>query len=128
MIAQTEAPVSFAPAIPVAPVKTDRRTHRRRDIARDLWLTDMRGQTRVNCHCRNISAGGMYADAPVGYGLAVGQRYELCFGGDQERPRSLLMGNSLGYATVIRTQVRPAGDDDAVGLALRFDAPKYLPI
>lgn len=106
---------------------SESRIHHRRGIAVDLYLTDLRGETVLRCRCNNISAGGLFAVAPVGYGLAVGQRYEL-----RARPidgrADLLLGDSLGYGTIIRTQFAPADAADGVGVAVRFDVPQYLSV
>lgn len=127
---------------PDAPPEGDHREHHRRQAAMDLWLTDLSGETVLRCQCHNLSAGGLFAIAPVGFGLAVGQRYELRIAPTLERGSSLLLGDSLGYATVIRTQLRadadrselrtnhrpPLPNDATVGFAVRFDTPQYLPV
>ncbi len=118
-----------SPAVPRSLVaKTiEQRSHRRRKVAMDLWLTDLSGDLVLRCQCRNVSAGGLYATATVGYGLAVGQRYELRLSPGTGKSGSLLLGDSLGYATLIRTHMRAEGDPNLIGVAARFDAVQYLP-
>lgn len=104
------------------------RAHHRRPVRQDLWLTDIFGDTVFRCACTNLSAGGLYGTAPLGYGLAVGQRYELRLAPLNSVPGSLLIGDSLGYGTIIRTHLRTEGSEPSVSFALRFDTPQYLPL
>ncbi len=46
-------------------------------LAGDLWMIDHAGSTVVRCRCLAASATGMRLCVPAGYGVAVGQRYEL---------------------------------------------------
>jgi hypothetical protein len=106
----------------------ENREHHRRQVDQELWLTDMSGENVLNCRCRNLSAGGLHATAPVGFGLAVGQRYQLRLAAGTGHGGSLLFGDSLGYATVIRTHLKLDDDEESVDFAARFDSPQYLPI
>jgi len=107
----------------------DQREHHRRHVHQDLWLSDLSGETVFRCTCRDLSAGGLYATAPVGYGLAIGQRYELRLAPELgNSPGSFLLGDSLGYATIIRTRLDTHSGEEAVGFAARFDSPRYLPL
>ena len=108
--------------------RSDKRQHVRRPSERELWLSDLQGETVLRCKCKDLSAGGIFATAPIGYGLAVGQRYELLLEPTPEPGGSLLVGASLGYATIIRTHMKLGDDDATVGFAMRFDQPKYLPL
>ena len=69
----------------------------------------------IRGECRNISENGLYVVAPIGYGLAVGQRYVFHVGspGDHESH----------YGTIVRTEVLLGENDDWVGLGIRFDTP-----
>jgi len=106
---------------------TEARIHHRREVGMELFLTDLRGETVLRCRCTNISAGGLLAYAPVLFGVGVGKRYELRLQPTDGRA-SVLLGDSLGYATVIRTQFQRVGDEDMQAIALRFDVPQYLPV
>ena len=113
----------------VRPAADDLREHHRRQVQQELWLSDLSGETVLRCTCRDLSAGGLYATAPVGYGLAIGQRYELRLAPEMGgRAGSFLLGDSLGYATIIRTHLDTHQGEDAVGFAARFDTPRYLPL
>lgn len=45
---------------------------------RDLWMIDHNGSTVLRCRCLEASARALRLRVPVGYGVAVGHRYELC--------------------------------------------------
>ena len=63
----------------------------------------------------------MLVSAPIGFGVAVGQRYELLLSDDESGgPAADLMGEGH-YVTVVRTQVELNGSEDHVGVGLRFD-------
>lgn len=109
MLTTTAVP-SALPAVSERPPtrsadEPDLREHHRRPVDLDIFLTDLSGQTVLRCNCLNLSAGGIYATAPVGYGLAVGQRYELRISSPPAGGDNFLLGPSLGYATIIRTQI-----------------------
>lgn len=116
------------PAAPLAPAD-EHRIHNRRHVDVELWMTDLSGETTLRCTCRNLSAGGVFAVTPLGYGMAVGQRYELRMIPEVAASgRSFFFSDSLGYGTVIRTQ--PIFGDEAgeIGVSIRFDKPQYLPV
>ncbi len=76
----------------------------------------------------NISEGGLRVTVPVGFGLAVGQRYEVLLrreGADDETDDVVAEGH---YGTVVRTEIRlgGVGKSDRVGVGLRFDTPIVL--
>lgn len=132
MLTTTAVP-SARPAVterpPIRPATVpDLREHHRRPVEFELFITDLSGQTVLRCKCLNLSAGGLYATAPVGYGLAVGQRYELRISPPATGGDTFLLGTSLGYATIIRTQIDVLHGDEPVGFAMRFDSAKYLPV
>lgn len=111
--------------------RLDQRDYSRRPVAVDLWLIDPQSQTILRCKTRDISDAGLRANAPIGFGLAVGQRYEARIAGATADPRNAgqQLGKSLGYATVIRTEMNVHGNaDDRIGFVLRFDVPQLLPV
>ncbi len=76
----------------------------------------------------NISEGGLRVTVPVGFGLAVGQRYEVLLrreDSDDETDDVVAEGH---YGTVVRTELQLGGDgeNDRVGIGLRFDTPIVL--
>jgi len=112
--------------------RLEQRDYARRSLACDVWLIDSHTRSVLRCKTEDICDAGLHATAPIGFGLAVGQRYEVRMAKtDGETPRGIpgSLGKSLGYATVIRTEMHvEGGRQDRVGFALRFDAPQLLPI
>lgn len=110
--------------------RLDKRDYSRQPMVRDLWLIDNHSQTVLRCRTNDISDAGLHASAPIGFGLAVGQRYELRIAnGESTRGRSAHLGKSLGYGTVIRTEMHVGdGPTDRVGFAVRFDVPQLIDV
>ncbi len=110
--------------------RTDQRDYTRRPVERDIWLLDLTGRSVIRCRTDDVSDAGLHATTPVGYGLAIGQRYEVRIApSDDPVLASEQCGVSLGYATVIRTEVRlDGGVRDQIGFAIRFDVPQLLPV
>ncbi len=111
--------------------RLDQRDYSRRPVAADIWLIDSQSQTILRCKTTDISDAGLHASAPIGFGLAVGQRYEARIAGPAAGARAAnqQLGKSLGYATVIRTEMQVQGDsNDRIGFAVRFDVPQLLPV
>ncbi len=110
----------------------DKRDYDRKHAQCDLWLIDVSSQSILRCKTNNVSDAGLHAVAPVGFGLAVGQRYEVRLAPPNTTPRPLSeqWAKSLGYATVVRTEIRVDDEkpDHHVGFAVRFDVPQLLPI
>ena len=110
--------------------RRDQREYARRHVRCDLWLIDGASQAVLRCKTNDIADAGLHATAPIGFGLAVGQRFEARIAAAQTTgAMSAHLAASLGYATVIRTEIR-VGDDkpDRVGCALRFDVPQLIPV
>lgn len=98
----------------------DARQFRRLTSLHNAHLYDLNGRQIVSCKMNNLSSGGLHAKAPAGYGLAVGQRYEVRFGSGT--PHEL--HNLSVYATVVRTELKVNRDE--LGVGMRFDNPLYL--
>ena len=104
----------------------DRRGGPRREG--DYWasLLSLDGREVISCQLNNMCEGGLHFTAPVGYGFAVGQRYELLVG---ERDVAGLDHKLVGeghYATIVRTEFLIGDQGDQVGVGLRFDQPIVL--
>lgn len=112
--------------------RIDQRDYSRRPMALDIWLIEPAGRSVLRCRTNNISDAGVHASAPVGFGLAVGQRFEVRVRSATEpvSDRTRLAENrSLGYGTVIRTEIQVGQDpSNQVSFALRFDVPQLLPL
>lgn len=110
--------------------RRDQRVYARRPLACDVWLIDLASETVVRCKTDDVSDAGLYATSPVGYGLAIGQRYEVRIASSALAGKaSPDLAPSLGYATVVRTQLEVGrGDPHRIGFALRFDVPQLIPV
>jgi len=111
--------------------RLDQRDYTRREIACDLWLIEVDSESTMRCKINNVSDAGIHASAPIGFGLAVGQRFEARLANTSAGAllRSQQISKSLGYGTVVRTEMHVHGeDDDRVNFALRFDVPQLLPV
>ena len=99
----------------------ERRTESRRPAICDLWMIDHHGSTVLRCRCLETSKNGMRLRVPLGYGVAEGQRYELC-----SHPPGNAVRTSLGligsrWATVVRTQFCLDGGDDHLDVGVVLD-------
>lgn len=108
----------------------DQREYARRRIACDVWLIDTASQSVLRCQSDDLSDAGLHATAPIGFGLAVGQRFEVRIAAPQKiGAMSAHLATSLGYGTVIRTEIKTNDDlSDRVGCAVRFDVPQLVPV
>lgn len=112
------------------PAVDERRTSARRQAGMWASLLTLDGRELLRCTTDDVAEGGMHLTTPVGFGLAVGQRYEVLLGRDSDdRQQPSLLGEGH-YATVVRTQFHLGeygpGDGDRVGVGLRFDQPLVL--
>lgn len=103
----------------------ERRVCSRADHRWDVTLVRDDGATIGPYRSDNVSESGLHVTVPVGYGLAVGQRYEVLI------RESLQSGAKCGfddgiYATVVRTQVKAGGDQHCIGVGLRLDQPLFF--
>ena len=110
--------------------KVNKRSYSRRKIRCELFLIDRNTDTVLRCKTEDISDAGLYATAPIGYGLAMGQRYELRIAcADSSGGASMEMVPSLGFATVTRLEIDVCrGDAHRVGFSMKFDVPQLIPI
>jgi hypothetical protein len=107
----------------------EQRDYARRAVAYELFLIDPESEAVCRSRTQNVSDAGVFAMAPIGFGLAIGQRYEIRMAvGEGD---SFITGGirSLGYGTVIRSEMRVGRDHpDQIGVAIRFDVPQLLPL
>ncbi len=89
-------------------------------------LLTLDGQEVIRCRPDNLGEGGMHLTAPVGYGFAVGQRYELLVGERDEAGAERRVVGEGHYATVVRTELLVEASGGQVGVGLRFDQPLVL--
>ena len=69
----------------------------------DLWMVDHNGATVLRCRCLAVSATQMRLCVPAGYGVAVGQRYELSARDPGEQLFPSLRAIVTRWVTVMRT-------------------------
>ena len=61
---------------PVVTVEERRGSQRSRQEA-EVCLISLRGCEVLRCQLHDVSDSGVYVSAPIGFGLAVGQRFEV---------------------------------------------------
>ena len=104
----------------------DRRLGPRREGGYWASLLSLDGEEVIRCCPDNLGEGGMHFTAPVGYGFAVGQRYELLVGEDDGAGSQRRVVGEGHYATVVRTRFLMDEPGDQVAVGLRFDQPVVL--
>jgi hypothetical protein len=75
----------------------------------------------IRAECRNVSQNGLYAEVPIGFGVAKGQQYvfHLDFGENGPSPGG---EHVVQPGTVVRTELLIAenGEEDRVGIGVRL--------
>ena len=77
----------------------------------------------VACTASDVSAGGLFVEVPLSFGLEVGQRYEVKVPTHQPPPQLASLAGEGAYATVVRTKRLTLEPKPLVGAAMRFDQP-----
>ena len=110
--------------------REEKRDYSRRSIQCNLWMIDGESQAVLRCKISDISDAGLHASAAIGFGLAIGQRYELRIAnGGAGGMSSPHLATPLGYGTVVRSGIEvDEGEADRVGFAVRFDVPQLIPV
>jgi hypothetical protein len=97
-------------------------------LSGDLWMVDHNGKTMLRCRCLAVSATRMRLCVPAGYGVAVGQRYELSTRGAGEPPFSVLRAVGKFGVTVVQTQDMTDGDADRIEVGVAVDQIEPTPM
>jgi len=84
-------------------------------------MVDHNGATVLRCRCLAVSATRLRLCVPAGYGVAVGQRYELSVRGSGDNPLSLLRAIATCWVTVVQTQNMNDEDPDRIDVAVVVD-------
>lgn len=74
----------------------------------------------IRGECLNLSDDGLYGVVPLGYGLAVGQRYVF----QLRLPEGELTVSQPG--TIVRTELLLGVDGDRIGVGVRLSGPRNL--
>jgi hypothetical protein len=91
-------------------------------------MVDHNGATVLRCRCLAVSATRMRLCVPAGYGVAVGQRYELSARGAGENPFSPLRAGLTFWVTVVQTQRMTDEDPDRIDVGVAVDQIEPTPI
>ena len=97
-------------------------------LAGDLWMIDHAGSTVLRCRCLTASATGMRLCVPAGYGVAVGQRYELRGRVPGEHPPAVLRAIVASWVTVVQTQNMTDEDGDRLDVGVATDPVEPTPL
>ena len=109
--------------------QSNRRRYMRRQVDCEIFLVDRQTNNVLRCRTDDISDAGIRATGPIGYGLAVGQRYEVRIAsGRADRIASMEMIPTLGFASVARLEIDVQRGSHRVGFALKFDVPQLIPV
>jgi hypothetical protein len=97
-------------------------------LAGDLWMIDHAGSTVLRCRCLEASTTGMRLCVPAGYGVTVGQRYELrgCVPG--EHPSAVTPAIVASWVTVVQTQSMTDEDGDRLDVGVAADLVEPTPM
>lgn len=101
----------------------DPRAEVREPASFDVWMIDHDGSTVLKCHCDNASTRGLHLIAPLGYGIAEGQRYELRSHAPGVMPLPGFGMVGRRWARVVRTEIAIGERQDHLGVGLEFEAP-----
>ncbi len=119
-------PFSTAESLATLPrsglILDDRRDLQRWPAQCDVWLLDLEGMTVLRCQTDNVSSGGLHCTVPIGFGLAVGQRYELRIRRPNDDLAAVRPAWAGCYGTIIRTRLITDGITDRLAVAVRFDS------
>ena len=80
----------------------------------------------IPAECSNISNGGLYGIVPIGYGVAIGQRYtfQLTIGERGPEPGSRQVISQQGEIMRAELLLGEDGYGDRVGIAVRLFGPR----
>ncbi|MCP4247121.1 MAG: hypothetical protein GY778_08730 [bacterium] len=113
---------------PPAASTVERRSSARRSDGIWTSLMTLDGEELIRCQADDVGEGGLHLTPPVGFGFAVGQRYEVLLGGEGPDGRPTDITGEGHYATVVRTEFLPDAHEEhrQLGVGLRFDQPLVL--
>ncbi len=84
----------------------------RNELHCDLWMIDHDGSTVLRCHCLESSPTEMRLRVPLGYGVSVGQRYEVRSHLPGQRPTSGSGVIGTAWVTIVEARILLEEDYD----------------
>ncbi len=108
------------PSQPTAP--SARRRADSQPVAGDLWLFAPDAAGGVRCQCDEFSDGGVHLIAPLGYGIAPGQRYELSSHPPGRTPIPGFDFRRSRWARVVETEILMDDHGAHLGVAVEYDS------
>ena len=100
----------------------ERRNDARKHVACDLWMIGHESSTVLRCRCDNAGKTGLHLLAPLGYGIAEGQRYELRSLAPDTRPTPGFDLTTSRWARIVRTEIVLDGGCDRLGLGVSLES------
>jgi hypothetical protein len=88
----------------------------------DLWMTDPCGSTVLRCRCVECSPGRMRLQVPLGYGVAVGQHYELWTHPPEASSRALAGLMDRRWARVAQARLCLDQVEDHLDVTMEIDS------
>ena len=82
----------------------EKRTAPRTPERLGVHLTGLGCSDGHSCMVEDISVSGVYVRVPTGYGMTVGQRFEVGFANEIDAPELGCIAGEVCYATVVRTE------------------------
>ena len=107
--------------MPLGDLQAERRGDSRERVACDLWMIGHESSTVLRCRCDNVGQGGLHLLAPLGYGIAEGQRYELRSHPPGTRPLSGFGPTTSRWARIVRTEILLDGGRDRLGVGVSLE-------
>jgi len=111
--------------MPLGDLQMERRSDARTRVACDLWMIGHESSTILRCRCDNAGEGGLHLVAPLGYGIAEGQRYELRSHPPGTHPFAGFGPSISRWARIVRTEILLDGGRDRLGVGVSLEpAPR----
>ncbi len=107
--------------MPLGDLRMERRNDSRTRVACDLWMIGHESSTVLRCRCDNAGEAGLHLLAPLGYGIAEGQRYELRSHPPGTQPFSGFGPTTSRWARIVRTEILLDRGRDRLGVGVSLE-------
>ena len=84
----------------------------RSELACELWMLDHDGSTVLRCRCLESTSSGLRLRVPLGYGVGVGQRYEVRSHLPGQRPTAGASVIGSAWITIVHLRILLTEDAD----------------